>query len=93
MNYVLTPEAEAELAEAVAFHALQVSPNVARHFLAVFEQKARLLTEFPGIATPTTMGRHLLPLGRYPYSLLYRVQDGAIAHHACRPGYWQKRSP
>ena len=87
MNNFLTPEAEAELAEAVAFYATNVSLNVARNFLAKFEEKARLTAEFPGI-----------PIGRDPYSLLYRVHDGAvrisaIAAHARRPRYWQRRRP
>jgi toxin ParE1/3/4 len=97
VNYVLTPEAEAELAEAVTFYAAHVSSNVARNFLIKFEEKAQLLTEFPGIGTPTTKGRRLFPIGRYPYSMLYRIQDGAlrisaIAHHSRRPGYWHTRS-
>jgi toxin ParE1/3/4 len=97
VNYVLTPEAEAELAEAVTFYAMHVGLNVARNFLIRFEEKAQLLTEFPGIGTPTTKGRRLFPIGRYPYSMLYRVHDGvvrisAIAHHSRRPGYWHGRS-
>lgn len=98
MIYLLTPEAEGELTQAVAFYATNVSLKVARNFLAQFETKARLLAEFPGIGTPTTKGRRLFPIGRYPYSLLYRVDDGtvrisAIAAHARRPQYWQQRKP
>jgi plasmid stabilization system protein ParE len=98
VRYLLTPEAEAELAEAVSFYAANVSLSVARNFLAKFEEKALLLTEFPGIGTPTTRGRQLFPIGRYPYSILYCVHDGAvrvsaIAAHARRPLYWRKRQP
>lgn len=98
MNWQLTPEAEAELAEAVRFYATNVSAKVARNFLSQVEQKAGLLTEFPGLGTPTTNGRRLLPVGRYPYSILYRVDDGvvrisAIAAHARRPRYRQTRKP
>ena len=97
MSYFLTPEAEAELAEAVAFYAEHVSVSVARNFLAKFEEKASLLIEFPGLGTPTTKGRHLFPIGRYPYSMLYRAEPGtirisAIAHHSRRPRYWEQRS-
>ena len=52
MNYVLSPGAEAELKEAVAFYAQNVSLAVAENFLATFEQKASLITDFPGIGTP-----------------------------------------
>ena len=96
MIYVLTPEAEAELADAVAFCARQFSVSVAENFLSTFELKVRLIGEFPGVGTPTSNGRRLFPIGRFPFSVLYRV-DGdtlrisAIAHHSRRPGYWQKR--
>ena len=97
MSYFLTPEAEAELAEAVSFYATHVSVTVARNFLARFEEKARLLSEFPGLGTPTAKGRRLFPIGRYPYSMIYRAEPGAIrisaiAHHSRRPRYWQHRS-
>jgi plasmid stabilization system protein ParE len=97
VSYFLTPEAEAELAEAVGFYAEHVSVKVALDFLTRFEAKARLLTEFPGLGTPTAKGRRLLPIGRYPYSLLYRAEPGgirisAIAHHSRRPRYWERRS-
>lgn len=52
MNYVLTPEAEAELLDAATFYAQNVSTAVAENFLAPFEQKARLIAEFAGIGTP-----------------------------------------
>ena len=71
---------------------------MARNFLLQVEQKAELLTEFPALGTPTTNGRRLLPIGRYPYSILYRVDEGvvrisAIAAHARRPRDWQTRQP
>ena len=97
MTYLLTPEAEAELAAAVAFCAQQFSVSVAENFLDTFEAKLRLIAEFPGVGTATSKGRRLFPIGRYPFSILYRVEDGvvrisAIAHHSRRPGYWQKRT-
>lgn len=71
--------------------------TVARDFLTRFEEQARLLSEFPGLGTPTAKGRRLLPIGRYPYSLLYLAEPGgirvsAIAHHGRRPRYWKRRS-
>jgi toxin ParE1/3/4 len=98
VTYFLSPEAEVELAEAVDFYSLNASPRVARNFLATFEEKALLLSEFPGMGTPTTKDRHLFPIGRYPYWILYRADEGAIrisaiAHYARRPRYWQNRKP
>ena len=96
LTYFLTPQADAELSEAVAFCAQQFSAAVAENLLASFELKLRLIAEFPGVGTETSKGRRLFPLGRYPYSILYRVENGlvqvsAIAHHSRRPGYWDKR--
>jgi plasmid stabilization system protein ParE len=81
VNYVLTPEAEAELAEAVTFYAMHVGLNVARNFLIKFEEKAQLLTEFPGIGTPTTKGRRLFPIGATltPCSIASRMVPCASA--------------
>lgn len=98
MSYFLAAEAEAELVEAVEFYLLNASPAVARDFLDRFEEKAQLLVQFPGLGAPTTNGRHLFPIGRYPYSILYRSDAGtirisAIAHQARRPKYWQGRRP
>ena len=96
MNFVLTPEAEAELADAAAFCRQQFGAFAAENFLTTFESKARLIGEFPGVGTSTSKGRRLFPIGRYPFSMLYRVESdtvriSAIAHHGRRPGYWRKR--
>jgi toxin ParE1/3/4 len=96
VTYFLTPEADEELTDAVAFCAQQFSVAVAENFLATFELKVDLIAEFPGVGTATSKGRRLFPLGRYPYSILYRVDNGvvqisAIAHHSRQPDYWRKR--
>lgn len=96
VTYALAPEAEAELSDAVSFCKHQFGVFVAENFLETFESKARLIAEFPGVGTATSRGRRLFPIGRYPFSILYRVEDGAIrisaiAHHSRRPGYWRKR--
>jgi len=96
VSYVLTPEAEAELADAAAFCRQQFGAFAADNFLATFESKARLIADFPGIGTATSKGRYLFPIGRYPFSMLYRVAGNtvhisALAHHGRRPGYWRER--
>lgn len=64
MTYFLTPEADAELTDAVAFCVQQFSVAVAENFLATFELKVNLISEFPGVGTATSKGRRLFPLGR-----------------------------
>lgn len=96
MSYVLSDEAEEELAQAATFYRTQASISVASAFLDEFMRTASLLVERPGLGTPVSRGRRLMPLRRFPFSLLYRV-DGAevritaVAHHSRRPGYWRGR--
>ena len=96
MTYVLTPEAEAELADAASFCRQQFGAFAAENLLATFESKARLIAQFPDLGTATSKGRRLFPIGRYPFSMLYRregdaIHISAIAHHGRRPKYWRKR--
>jgi plasmid stabilization system protein ParE len=96
VTYSLTPEAEEELAEAASFCLHHFGPFAAINFLDTFEAKAQLIGESPGLGTPTAQGRRLFPIGRYPFSMLYRSEDGAvrisaIAHHGRGPKYWQQR--
>ena len=96
VSYFLSQEAEEELAEAIAFYDEQASTSVANAFLSEFTRAARLIAENPGLGKPTSRGRRLFPLHRFPYSLVYRaevegVRIGAVAHHSRRPGYWRAR--
>jgi toxin ParE1/3/4 len=96
MTYVLTQEAENELIDATSFCVRKFGRLVAENFLATFESKVQLIAEFPALGTGTSRGRRLFPIGRYPFSMLYRVEHGvirisAIAHHSRRPAYWQHR--
>ena len=96
MTYVLTPEAEAELSDAASFCRQHFGKFAADNFMETFEAKASLIGDFPGIGTATSKGRHLFPIGRYPFSILYRVESNiirisAIAHHGRNPVYWRKR--
>jgi plasmid stabilization system protein ParE len=96
VSYVLTPEAELELVDAATFCRTHFGPVAAENFLVTFESKVRLIADFPGVGTTTSKGRRLFPVGRYPFSILYRVEDGvtrisAIAHHGRKPAYWQRR--
>lgn len=96
MSYVLSPEAVVELTDAASFCRTHFGAVAAENFLATFESKVRLIVDFPGVGTATSKGRRLYPIGRYPFSILYRVEDGvarisAIAHHGRKPAYWQGR--
>lgn len=96
MTFVLAPQAAEELADAAVFCRDQFGKAAAQNFLEAFEAKIRLIEAFPGVGTPTSRGRRLYPIGRYPFSILYRVDGNlvrvsAIAHHGRGPGYWRAR--
>lgn len=97
MSFVLSPEAAAELTDAALYCRAQFGPIAADNFLSTFETKARLIGDHPGVGTPAPKGRRLYPIGRYPFSMLYRVDAGlvriiAIAHHSRGPGHLQRRT-
>jgi toxin ParE1/3/4 len=96
-RYVLSPGAAEELERAVEFYRSQASFATANALLEEFARAVMLLLEQPGIGTKTSRGRRLLPLRRFPFSLLYRLEGdelriSAVAHHSRRPGYWRGRS-
>lgn len=56
---------------------------------------ARLRTN-PGLGTPAAEGTRMLPMHRFPYTLVYRasadeVRVIAVAGQRRRPGYWTGR--
>lgn len=56
---------------------------------------ARLAAE-PGLGTPGPAGTRILPVHRFPVSLVYRVEGQvlrivAVAAQRRRPGYWAHR--
>ena len=66
MTYSLSEAAERELEEAFERYLEHASAKVAENFLAEFERAAHLVDEYPGIGTPTTNGRSVHPIRRYP---------------------------
>ena len=97
MSWSLSPDAEEELNLAAAYYRAQVSAAFAAAFLDEFERAAGLIVEHPGLGTPTSRGRRLMPLRRFPFSLLYRpvgqeILISAVAHQRRRPGYWASRA-
>ncbi len=70
--------AEADLSDALRFYRREAGRRVATRFLAEFERVARLLEEQPGIGTPTQGGRRVCPMAHFPYSIIYRGDQGGI---------------
>jgi plasmid stabilization system protein ParE len=96
MSYSLHPGAEHDLADALDFYSERAGTIVAVRFLEEFERVATLLTQHPGLGTPTVRGRRIFPLRVFPYSVVYQSLDKGIRilivrHQHRRPGYAAKR--
>ena len=75
-----------EIADWLAVHNPTIAPTIERRIRAVIEhigrwpESARRSTKRPGV--------RVIPIGRYPYRVFYRVTDDAVEilhiHHAAR---------
>ena len=96
MKYGLHPESENDLRDAAKFYRDHADPALSRSFLSEFKQTANLLLRHPRLGVLWRNGRRRLVMRRFPYSLIYTVQEDelrilAVAHHSRKPGYWRDR--
>lgn len=88
--------ARQDLREAAEFYERSVGSDLAARFSLEFERVAKLLAENPGFGTPMPRGRRIYPLKGFPYSIVYRLQDGgirflAVRHQSRRADFASKR--
>ena len=96
MRVKLHPEARIDLKEAKAFYRRR-SPLAAVAFTHEIDTALSRIAEAP-LRYPTGehgTREHILPW-RFPYTVVYRIQDNsivvvAVAHQSRVPGYWQDR--
>jgi toxin ParE1/3/4 len=90
------PLAEMEISEAVEFYERE-RRDLGAELLAELDGALALLDRYPEAAPKVGQQVRGLVLGRFPYSLIYRVLgDGqvrilAVAHQLRRPRYWTGR--
>lgn len=89
--------AEAELTEAVAYYDGKAL-GLGDQFLAEVKSATRNIEEYPEIAPIVDLGVRAKLLVRFPYSLVYVVDENglfilAVAHQSRRPTYWADRLP
>ena len=87
--------AEMEVDEAVSWYQEQSEDEILA-FLNEIDHAIRIVKEYPLIAAQIEPDIHSFCLRRFPYSVIYGVDDGelvviAIAHHRREPGYWADR--
>lgn len=89
--------ADAELTEAVAYYDGKAE-GLGDRFLAEVKAATRYIEQYPEIAPIIEEGVRAKVLVRFPYSLMYVVEEHelyivAVAHQSKRPGYWADRVP
>lgn len=96
MRITFSGAAVREAEEAANWYWERSGDRVRAHLLSEIERARQVLRDQPGIGTPGVRGTRKLPLGKFPYTLVYRV-DGttvrvvAFMHQCRKPDYWQHR--
>ncbi|HEX6036608.1 type II toxin-antitoxin system RelE/ParE family toxin [Longimicrobium sp.] len=90
---VLAP-AQADVGEAVEFYG-KISLDLGRAFLGEIKRGYAQLRREPLIGSPVEHHERKYVLKRYPYNLIYRIEEStifilAVAHHRRKPGYWRE---
>lgn len=96
MSIFVHPEAAAELNEAASFYAQQANMELGLALITEVERVLALLEKNPTLGAFWKGNVRRLPLRRFPYNVVYRLNAGvleilAVAHQHRRPGYWKKR--
>ena len=92
---LITPEAEADLAEAKAWYARQ-REGLEEQFLLCVEESLDRICRLPHAGTEVLAGVRRAIVRRFPYGIFYRVEADQIAvlavYHSRRdPRGWQAR--
>ena len=97
MEVSFHPEARAELLAAVEYYEEQ-APGLGGHLVDEVERAVEFVAGQPELGSPLDKSRGLRRwmLRRFPYYLIYRVEEStalvlALAHQRRRPGYWRAR--
>ena len=91
----LTPHAEHELAEAIAYYERQY-PGLGKRFLLEVLRCRRLIAAFPEAWHPLDDTFRRCRLNHFPYGLIYTVRDHSIlvvsiSHLHRRPEHWMAK--
>jgi len=94
-DVVFLPPAEEEMIAAARYYESQ-SPGLGSAFLDEVEQATNGLAAHPQAAPVVRNGIRRRLLTRFPFGLLYQVEDTriviiAVMHLRRRPGYWEGR--
>lgn len=87
--------AEEEMTEAALFYESR-SGGLGNDFLDDVQQAVDRLSAYPHSGEPIDSGLKRMPLHRFPFSLIYALEQTgivivAVAHYGRAPGYWRSR--
>ena len=96
MRISFNEEALAEAEEAIRWYGINGGITPSRAFNQELQRVSKLAAEQPGIGTSGQHGTAHLYFKRFPYTLVFRIQESsvrviAVAHQSRRPGYWSGR--
>ena len=95
MTVIFLSDADEEFREAAQYYENE-SPGLGLIFIAAVHQTISWNKENPKATTSVDGSVRRKTLGRFPYSVIYAVDDDgliivAVAHQKRRPRYWKKR--
>jgi len=96
MNYAFHAAAEQDIADAQDFYAQHAGFQVATRFLDELQHVIAFLLQHPGLGTPTTRSRRVLPLKTFSYSVVYRKESEhlrilIVRHQSRKPDFVSNR--
>lgn len=96
MQIRVHPAAQQELNRAIDWCLKHYGRRLAVRLYRRFELAGELLLRQPEIGTQAVAGTRTLPLGAFPYTVVYRADEScihilALSHQSRRPHYWVRR--
>lgn len=96
MRISFNSEALAEAEEATRWYRDNGGTSPSRAFTQELRRVVKLAAEQSGMGVPGQHGTARLYFKRFPYALVFRIQESsvrviAVAHQSRRPGYWVGR--
>ena len=96
MKVRFSAAAQREFNGALNRYLVDAGTTVATKFNGRVQQVLKLISEMPNIGSPTPPQLRVMPLQRFEYSLVYRVDPFeiviiAVAHQRREAGYWAGR--
>jgi len=96
VKFSIHEAAERELSDAAGYYRERGGPKLAESLLDEFERAYGLLRAYPNIGAIWRKSTRLVPIERFPYSLVYyvmadQVRIVAFAHQRRKSGFWRAR--